>query len=102
MLGLAADEADSLDKVLQAVQATVQVLCPCTLHHCLWGRHTADTTFLLGWEELACLVCLLTKWTASAEALKADEHSAWRHLCLVGYKEVCSLEASLPALVLSP
>ena len=61
MLGLAADEADSLDKVLQAVQATVQVLRPCTLHHCLWGRHTADTTFLLGWEELACLVCLLTK-----------------------------------------
>ncbi len=39
MLGLAADEADSLDKVLQAVQATVQVLLSCTPHHCVCSRH---------------------------------------------------------------
>ena len=44
MLRLDADEADSLDKVLQAVQATVQVLFIRALRHCICSRHAADTS----------------------------------------------------------
>ena len=79
MLHPAGGEADSLDQVLQAVQATVQVLAPCTLSRCICRRHTAYASSFYILQCIESASCLLTRRTAINKALQADEHAAWRH-----------------------
>ena len=56
MLGLAADEADSLDKVLQAVQATVQVLFSCTFCYCAQLHKACSRHLILTGMTENCLI----------------------------------------------